>query len=475
MTDNPDHMSTAAKDLAPFFEPRSVAVIGASDSPTKISYCCVESLVEGGFGGRIYPVNPRTSEILGLQVYRSVVDIPDEVDLAVIVVAADTVPSVLDKCARKAIRAAVIITAGFRELGTEWGARLQDEITAISNQAGINIIGPNTIGTVNPQANLNATFLPSFKDLRPGSVAIIAQSGGVCSFLLHSAINEHLGISLATSLGNRANVDFADVIEYLGDHQQTRAIALHIEGVDDPHRLMETARRVGCQKPIIACKPGGPILDKAAYSHTGSLAGKNETYDAAFSQAGVVSVEDTTELMDVAKALAFQPAPRGNRVAVLSLQAGPGMIAASACLECGLTLADLSPRAKMRLQELAITPSFSDNPIDMAGAFTQSGSNHQKWQEIVELALGDEGVDAVVLSAVYHRLDIPFIERVARLAQVEGLTKPLVVCRDSPLAIARPGISRLEENSIPVYPSPVRAVKALAGMVRYGQLTAVNR
>jgi len=472
MPENSSYEGHAANDFGPLFEPHSIAVIGASDSPTKISYCCVESLVEGGFGGRIYPVNPRSSEILGLKGYSSVEDIPDEVDMAVIVVAADMVSFVLEECARKGIKGAVIITAGFKELGTELGTKLQEEIVALANRAEIKIIGPNTIGVVNPYASLNATFLPSFKDVRRGNVAVVTQSGGVCSFMLHSAINEDVGVSLATSLGNRANVNFADVLEYLGDHPQTRAIALHIEGVDDPRRLMETARRVVRKKPIAVYKPEGSLLDQAAYSHTGSLAGKHEAYGAALSQAGIVSTQDTTELMDVAKALASQPPPRGSRVAILSLQAGPGIIAASACQRYGLTLANFSPQAKKRLKELAITSSFSENPIDMAGAFTQSGTNHQIWQEIVELALADEGVDAVVLSALYHRLDLPFIERIAGLAQGKGLAKPLVVCRDSPLGIAHPEIARLEENRIPVYPSPHRAVKALAGMVRYGQVIA---
>ena len=461
-----------AKDFTPLFHPKSVAVVGASDSPLKISYCCVESLVEGGFGERIYPVNPRSSEILGLKVYPSVADIPYLVDMAVVAVAAHMVPSVLEECARKGIKSIVIITAGFKELGTESGAELQEEIVAIANRAGINVIGPNTMGIVNPYASLNATFLPSFKDVNRGHVAIVTQSGGVCSFLLHSAINENLGISLAASLGNRANVDFADVVEYLGDHPQTRAIALHVEGIGNPRRLVDSARKVVRKKPIVVYKPSGPIPEKTVFSHTGSLAGSQEFYDAAFSQAGMVAVQDTTELMDVAKALAFQPPPTGNKVAILSLQAGPGMIAASACYRHGLALADLSPRSKERLGELAITPSFSDNPIDMAGAFTQSGTNHQTWQAILELALNDEGVDAVVLSALYHRLDTPFIELVADLARDKGVQKPLIVCRDSPLGIARPAIARLEENSIPVYPSPDRAVKAMAGLVRYRHLVA---
>lgn len=453
--------------LGSLFHPHSIAVIGASASPQKMGYCCVESLVGGRFGGRIYPVNPRSPEILGLKAYPSLDAIPDQVDMAITVVVAGMVPSVLKECAHKGVKGVVIITAGFKELGTVSGARLQDEVIAIANKAEIKILGPNTMGVLNPHAHLNATFLSSFKDVRQGNIAIICQSGGVCSFLLHSAINENLGVSLAMSLGNRGNVDFADVVEYLGDHAQTETIALHIEGIDNPVRLLEAAKKVVGAKPIVAYKPGGDLLNQAAYSHTGSLAGKHEVYRAAFSQAGIVSVEDSTELMDVAKVLAFQRPPKGNKVAVLSLQAGPGMIATYACQRYGLALASYSPQSRKRLKELARAASFSENPIDMAGAFTESGSNHQIWQEIVELALRDEGVDAIIVSTLYHRLDVPFLEWIASLARGRQLAKPLVVCRDSPLGSARPEITALEENRIPVYPAPERAVKALAGLVRY--------
>ena len=459
-----------ARDLARLFQPNSVAVIGASSSSAKISYCCVESLVEGGFGDRIYPVSPHSSEILGLRVYPSVASIPYDVDMAVVAVAAGLVPSVLEECAREGIKGAVIITSGFKELGTEWGAKLQGDIVDIANRAGISIIGPNTMGVVNPHQHLNATFLPSCKDVTPGHIAVITQSGGVCSFMLHSAINENVGISLAASLGNRANVDFADVIEYLGDHPQTRTIAVHIEGVDNPRLVVDSASRLVCRKPVVAYKPWGAIPAKAAFSHTGSLAGRHEAYEAAFRQAGVVTAQDTTELMDVAKALALQPPAQGNRVAVLSLQAGPGMIAASACHRCGLALADPSRQVKDSLTTLAVSPSFSYNPIDLAGAFTRSGADHSLWLEILELVLSDECVDAGLLSALYHRLDRPFIESVASLVGQRGLAKPLVVCRDSPLGAARAEIAMLEENGVPVYPTPDRAVRAVAGLVRYGSV-----
>jgi len=462
-------------NLTSLFRPSSVAVVGASDSPLKISYSCVESLTVGGFAGRIYPVNPSTSEVRGLVAYPSIEEIPYKVDLAVIVVPADVVPAALEGCARKGVVGAVIITAGFKEMGTESGTQLQRDLVGIAERTGIRFLGPNTVGLVSPYVGLNATFMPSFKDVSPGAVAVVCQSGGVCSFLLHTTINEHLGVSLALSLGNRANLDFCDIIKYLDADPQTRAIALHVEGVDSPLDLMEVAGDVAHRKPIVVYKPEGSFLDEAAYSHTGALAGSYQVFRAAFAQAGIVLAEDTCELLDVAKAMAFRAPPKGNRVAILSLQAGPGIIASSKCQRHGLLLADFSPGLRERLKEMAQSPCFSRNPIDLAGGFGQSADGRRKWQEILRLVADDDTVDAIIVSAVHHTLDVPFVESVVSLARDEELTKPLIMCRDSPLGIGRGEIAKLEENGVPVYPSVERAVRALAGLARYGHLMGGQR
>jgi len=458
------------KKLTSLIRPSSVAVVGASDSPAKISYSCVESLTESGFGGPIYPVSPSTSEVRGLAAYPSIEDIPYHVDMAVIAVPAKTVPVVLEGCARKGVGGAVIITAGFKETGTSSGIGLQNDLIRIAESTGIRFLGPNMVGLVSPYVALNATFMPSFKDVSSGAVASVCQSGGVCSFLLHTAINEHLGISLALSLGNRANLDFRDAIEYLDTDPQTRAIALHIEGVDRPQEFVEVARRIARRKPIVVYRPEGFLLDEAAYSHTGALAGSYQVFRTAFEHGGMVFADDTCELLDVVKAMTFYAPPRGNRVAILSLQAGPGIIASSKCQRHGLLLADLSPGLRQRLTELAQAPSFSRNPIDLAGAFGQSADGRRKWTDILQSVIADETVDAVILSTVYHTLDLPFVESVLSLVRDQAIAKPLIMCRDSPLGVGHGEIARLQENGIPVYPSVERAVRALAGLVRYGHL-----
>lgn len=438
-------------NLDTLFYPQSVAVIGVSESPQKLAYYPVKHLVDGGFSGGIYPVNPRLSEIFGLRVYPSIEAIP-EVDMAIIVVQAHLVPPILKECAQKRIRGTVILSGGFEELGMESGAKLQEEITAIANKAKIKIIGPNSVGIGNPYASLNATLESSFIDVCKGNIAIVSQSGGVCAFLLNSMINQNLGISLVMSLGNRGNVGFADLVEYLGKHQQTKVITLYIEGLDNPHRLMEAARGVVAKKPVVVYKAGGESLSRATFSHTASLAGRYEVYNAAFSQAGILLTDDLTELIDVSKALAFQPPSRGNRVAILSPQAGPGIVAANACQRYGLALADFSLQGKKRLGELVSTPFFSENPFDMGTALTKDTT--RIFREALEIVLSEEGVDAIVISSVYHPLNTPLIESLVNLLSDKAVTKPIVAFGTSPKGIADQQIARLEMNSIPDIPSP---------------------
>lgn len=456
------------RNLEPLFNPKSVAVVGVSESPQRWAYYPIKHLLDGGFSGGIYPVNPRLSDIFGLRVYPSIEAIPARVDMAIIVVQPHLVPSILRECAQKRIKGAVILSGGFEESGMESGAKLQEEITAIADKARINIIGPNSVGIGNPYANLNATLEPTFKDIGKGNIAIVSQSGGVCAFLLNSMMNQNLGISLVMSLGNRGNVDFADLVEYLGKHRQTRVITLYIEGLDNPQKFMEAARGVVAEKPIVAYKAGGESLSRATFSHTASLAGRYEVYQAAFSQAGIIMADDLTELIDVSKALAFQPLPRGNRVAVLSGQAGPGIVAANACQRYGLALANISARGKKRLRGLVGTPVFSENPFDMGASPVRDTT--EIFHEALDVFMSEKELDAIVISCVYHPFNIPIIDSFIRFVEEKMLTKPIFAFGSSPNGIFNGQIARLEKNSIPIYPFPDRAVRALAGLVRYGKI-----
>lgn len=455
-------------NLDALFYPNSVAVIGLSEAPEKQSHYPVKSLMESGFAGKIYPVHPHLSRIYGRKVYASVKDIPNGVDLAMIVMPAQMVPSALEDCVRKGIRGAVILSGGFKESGLEAGASLQEEIVTIADRAGIRIIGPNSVGLMNTYNGLNTTFEPSFNDACKGNIAVVSQSGGVCSFLLHSMIDQNLGVSLTLSLGNRGNVDFPDIIEYLGEHEPTRVITLYIEGLDNPRRFIEVARKVAGKKPIVACTACDESFSQATCSHTGALAGNPEVYNTALSQAGIILADDLTGLMDMAKTLAFQPLARGNRVAILSPQAGPGIVAAHACRRYGLVLADFSPEGKKELEEVAGTPFFSQNPFDLGAPFIRDTTG--AFHKVLEILLNEEGVDALIMSGVHHPLFVPFIDSFINIVEERELPKPVVIFGTSPRAVADRQISRLERNSIPVYPFPERAVKALSGLVRYGEV-----
>lgn len=454
-------------DLDAIFYPRSVAVIGASESPGKWPYFTIKHMVDGGFGGEIYPVNPRVTEIFGLRTYPSLEAISAEVDMATIVVQAPLIPSILKECVQKEIRGAVILSNGFEESGMEAGAKLQEEITAIADGAKIKIIGPNSVGVGNPYINFNATLETAFLDASKGDIAVVSQSGGVCAFLLSSMVNQNLGVSLVMSLGNKGNVDFADLVEYLGKHQQTKVITLYLEGLDDPHRLLEAAKEVVKEKPIVAYKAGEESLSQATYSHTASLAGKYEIYQAAFSQAGIILTDDLTELIDVSKALAFQPPPKGNRVAVLSGQAGPGIVAATACQRYGLDLAKISPQGKKKLGELTGTPYFCENPFDMGAAPVKDFT--ETLHDALDILMSEEGVDAIAVSTVYHPLNVPLVESLINRVGEKEVTKPIVSFGSSPNGVADEQLARLEKNGVPVYPLPDRAVKALAGLIRHGK------
>ena len=238
------------KQLNHIFNPRAIAVVGASDNPSKVGFMCVDSLLKAGFKGEIYPVNPNLSELFGLKVYPSVRAIPEEVDLAIITIPARQTISVLEECVAKGIKGTIMFTSGFKELGTRVGLDLQDKIRDIASRNGMKIIGPNCLGIVAPHNNLNATFNPGFGSIKAGSVAVAAQSGGVCTYIAHALTNNNVGVSKLVSMGNRCNLDFDEIVEYFGEDEETKVITLYIEGLERPRQFMSVARQVVRQKPI---------------------------------------------------------------------------------------------------------------------------------------------------------------------------------------------------------------------------------
>jgi len=451
------------EQLNHIFYPEAVAVVGASNNPEKLGSRCVANLLEAGFGGRIYPINPHLPEILGLKTYPSVGAIPGEVDLAVIAIPAELTVSVIEECVAKGIKGAVMFTSGFRELGTRIGTDLQDRIRDIANRGGMKIIGPNCLGLANLAANLNTSFHPHFGSSKVGGVAIASQSGGVCAYIARTLTNDNVGVSKAISMGNRCNLDFDEILSYFAEDEDTKMVVMYIEGLEKPRQLMNVARQMVKRKPVIVYKSArGRELNRTALSHTGTLAGNYEFYKAAFSQAGIITVDSLTELVDMAKALTLQPPSSGDRVAILSVQAGLTMIMADKCRELGLRLAEFSPLTRERLGRLAL--NTTNNPVDLAWG----ASGFESSREILKVIVEDEGVDVVTVAAVHNP---PAMELMRAAVDITKHYKNSVtVCLDVPDEAAGEDSRALEANGVPTYPLPERAVAGLAGLVRYGRI-----
>jgi acyl-CoA synthetase (NDP forming) len=461
-------MASKPENLHALFHPGSVAVVGASRNPGKLGYHVMKSLTQGGFEGEIYPINPGEEELFGAKAYRSVVDVPHEVDAAVVVLPAKVVPEIFKQCAAKGVRGIVLITAGFREIEDELGGQLQDEIAALADEAGIPVIGPNTFGMVNLEADLNASFTPEFSLVKRGGISLVSQSGGMAHMLAFMALEENVGFSKIIGVGNRCNMGFAELLEYLVDDESTQVIAMYIEGTDDPRRLIQVAKDARGKKPIVVYKVGrSDVSDRASQFHTGSLAGEYEIYQGAFRQAGVLAVITLEEFLDTAKALAACPLPRGNKVAILSGQAGPGMAACDVCEEKGLVLAQFSQETRQRIESALPPLALRTNPVDMGPAWYSPEAT----REVADAALADENVDGVVLCIAYASANVGAVEALSEVLKAWGQRKPITCCLSAPQEIWREGIASLEETGVPNYPTPERAAAALGNLWRYQMLT----
>jgi acyl-CoA synthetase (NDP forming) len=460
-------MPAKLANLHTLFYPHSVAIVGASKNPGKLGYHVMKSLTQGGYEGEMFPINPGETEVFGFQAYPSVLEVPEEVAVAIVALPARIVPDIFKECAEKGVSGIVLITAGFKEIEDEYGGQLQDEISQLANEAGIPVIGPNTFGMINLEARFNASFTPEFSDVETGGISLVSQSGGMAHMMAFLAIEQRVGFNKIIGIGNRCNVDFVESLEYLLQDEGTQVIAMYIEGTDNPRRLMEVARKARGKKPVIAYKVGrSHISDKASKFHTGSLAGQYEIYQGAFKQAGILAVDDLEELLDTAKALVSCPLPEGNRVAVLSGQAGPGMAACDVCEERGLVLAAFSAETQKRIEKALPPLALRTNPVDMGPAWYSP----EAIREVADSALADEGVDAVVLCIAYASANIGAVESLAGVLRSWSRKKPILCCLSSPGEIWDGEIRSLEEAGVPNYTSPERAARALGKLLRYQKL-----
>ena len=460
-------------DIEVFFKPRSIAVVGASPTPGRLGYVVIQRLLNRYKRERIYPVNPKYGEVLGLKCYRSVEEIPEPLDLAVILVPAPMVPGVVEACVRKGVRGIIIISGGFAETGPE-GARLEERVREAIRGTGTRVIGPNCIGVLDLHGGMDTFFLPEEKMMRPppGEIAIISQSGALLSAMLDWAAHMGIGVSKAVSYGNKVDVDDVDMLQYLAQDPETRVIVVYVEGLK-PGRgkaFIETVRRVVREKPVIVLKGGRTARGAvAAISHTAALAGSYKVFRAALRQAGAIEAADVVDVFDLAKALTMQPPARGNRVAVITNAGGPGVMATDALESLGLRVPLFSEELQARLREM-FPPFYSvKNPVDVTG-----GGSNEDYRRAIEVVVRSGEVDALLVVALIHPpgFDAGLADIIANTTRGTGLPVVAMSFGGGETSVLR---RKLEKSGIPVYETVERAARALWALYRYGRVLGVAR
>ncbi|MGH9614920.1 MAG: acetate--CoA ligase family protein, partial [Bryobacteraceae bacterium] len=445
--------------LDSMFSPRSVAVIGATDREGSVGRTVLDKLRAETFRGKVYAVNPRHAEILGIRCYPKIADVPEKIDLAVIVTPAGTVPGVVAECLDAGVRAAVVISAGFKESGAQ-GAALEREIQNLLRKNSMRLIGPNCLGVMIPHVGLNATFAREMA--RPGNVAFLSQSGALLTAILDWSFQEQVGFSAIVSTGSMLDVGWGDLIDYFGDDAATESILLYMESVGDARSFLSAAREVALRKPIIVIKAGRTAAaSKAASSHTGALTGSDEVFDAALRRCGVLRVSSISDLFYMAEVLGKQPRPRGPKLTILTNAGGPGVLATDALLEAKGELTSLSEASLVSLDQLLPAHWSHANPIDILG-----DADPERYSKALEIAAKDPNSDGLLAILAPQGMTDPdqVAERLAAHAKIHG--KPVLASWMGGKSVAQ-GIATLNAAGIPTFSYPDTAARAFTYMWRY--------
>ncbi|MEX0652725.1 MAG: bifunctional acetate--CoA ligase family protein/GNAT family N-acetyltransferase [Phycisphaeraceae bacterium] len=447
-----------ALPLRAIFQPRAIAVVGATETPGSVGRTLLWNLVTSPFGGTVFPVNPRRSSVLGIKAYPSVRDLPEPVDLAVIVTPAATVPGIVQQCVDAGVEAAIIISAGFKEAG-EAGVALERQIQAIA-RGKLRIVGPNCLGVMNPYTGLNATFAADHA--RPGRVAFISQSGALCTAVLDWARQEGVGFSAFASIGSMLDVGWGDLIDHLGDDPHTRSILLYMESIGDAAAFLSAAREVALTKPIIVIKAGrSDAAAQAAASHTGSLAGSDDVLDAAFRRTGVLRVDRLSDLFYMAELLAKQPRPAGNRLAILTNAGGPGVLATDALVTAGGQLAMLDPATQQKLADLLPPHASVHNPVDILG-----DADPQRYAAALQIVADDPNADGLLVILTPQSMTDPTRTAEQLAAAHKPAHKPVLASWMGAGMVAA-GRTILNRADIPTFDYPDQAARLFNYMWRY--------
>lgn len=467
------------EQLDPIFKPNAIAVIGASDKPGKWGFMMVDRQKRSGFEGPIYPVNPGKQEILGLRTYPSILDVPASVDLAVITVSADKVPQTLRDCAQKGVKGAVVITAGFAEIGSE-GKKLQDEVVAIARQGGIRFVGPNCMGIWSAAGNVNLCFL---KKPDKGSIAFVSQSGTYGAYLAEKAGAEGYGLSKFISIGNQADIAASEYLDYLAYDDDTKVITFYMEGFKDGRKFFELARKVTKKKPVVMYKSGRTKAGaRAALSHTASLTGSEEIFEAMCRQAGIIRSFEPLQSFEMAEALVRQPIPNGKRIAIMG-SGGQCVVTSDACAALGMEIPEFDPRTVAELQKL-LPPYASPprNPVDFAGAYRSINEE----AAVIEKFLSLDYIDGVITNiptdwrwwtgpaALPKNSADPMGDKIKEAAAYfaslpQKYHKPIVTVRWS-RTYSEAVESALKKAGIPIYETSEQCARAMYALTKYGEI-----
>ena len=447
-------------DLTPLFNVRSVAIIGASNKPGKIGNVIVKNVIESGFAGKIFPINPKETVIEGLTCYSSVSQAPDKIDLAVVCVPAKFCPDVMDECGKTGTKYAVVITAGFKEVGPE-GLELEKKLLFICKKYGIHMVGPNCVGIMDTHIPLSTSFAAGFP--LKGDIAFISQSGAMLVSIMDWSRSIGLGFSRVISLGNKADLNEADFIAALADDPLTKVILCYIEDVHNGRYFLDVASQAAKKKPVIVLKSGTSQAGaQAASSHTGALAGSDLAYETAFTHAGILRAHTMTELFDLATCFSYQPLPKGDRVAVVTNAGGPGIVASDAIENAGLTMARFEKNTLDALR--ANLPAVANiyNPVDVIG---DAGAD--RYAFALEAVIKDPHVDSAVVLVCPTTVTDPVSIALKIIELHEKYPdKPLLTAYMGGVALAE-GVKILNQAKIPVFTFPESAIQSIAGMVNY--------
>jgi len=453
------HRQGNHQPLDVFFSPKTVAVIGATENVNSVGRTVLWNLVTSPFGGTVYPVNPKRPSVLGVKAYKSIAEIPEQVDLAVIVTPPPSIPGIIRECGENGVQGAVVISAGFKEIGPE-GAELERQLLQEAQAANIRVVGPNCLGVMSPLSGLNATFATTIA--RPGSVGFISQSGALCTAVLDWSLKEMVGFSAFVSVGSMVDVGWGDLIYHLGNDPKTRSIVIYMESIGNARSFLSAAREVALNKPIIVIKPGrSAAAAKAAASHTGSLTGSDEVLDAAFRRSGVLRVNNIADLFYMAEVLSKQPSPRGPRLTIVTNAGGPGVLATDALIMGGGELAELSPSA-MEAYNAVLPATWShNNPVDIIG-----DASPERYAKALQIAANDPNSDGMLVILTPQAMTDPtqIAEQLKPLAKQEG--KPVLASWMGGVDVAA-GEAILNRANIPTFPYPDTAARAFNYMWQY--------